>query len=190
MIFSNGDKIMFDSYSRKSAKQSQRGTTTVEFSVIAVLLLVILFGIIEYAMIFLQQHYVANAAREAVRIGVRANNYNTYNGTTLPNATVTTPVYDREAVVKNAAADYLDVFYNATVVRNGTSLRTRDQDGNLATDKDRVLTVTVTVENLFSSITPGLLRILGSSSASGPEYIGYSASMELEDPAEFDPANL
>ncbi len=177
----------------KDPNKSQRGASTVEFSIIAALLFVFLFGIIEYAMIFLQEHYVANAAREAVRIGVRANNYNYYKGTKLPNAGTVTVISDRQTVVKDTVADYLNVFYDANDARNGTSLVTRDQDGNLTTDKDRVLTVTVTVRNLFTSITPGLISLIsqsGSPGAGGPQYIGFSASMELEDPKEFDPTNL
>lgn len=180
----------------KVPNKSQRGASTVEFSVIAALLFVFLFGIIEYAMIFLQEHYVANAAREAVRIGVRANNYYCYKGTLLPTAgtgNTCNASNDRRDVVKNSVAEYLNVFYDANVARDGTSLLKKDLDGSLTTDKDRVLTVTVTVRNLFTSITPGLISLIsqsGSPGSGGPQYIGFSASMELEDPKEFDPTKV
>lgn len=183
--------MLIDVITNKQPNRLQRGTTTVEFSVIAALLLVILFGIIEYAMIFLQEHYVANAAREAVRIGVRANNYNYYKSSPLPNASTLTPVYDREVVVRDAVADYLNVLYDETEARTGTTLLTEDVDGDPTTDTDRALIVTVAVGNRFSSITPQLLNLLGSGGdVSGPVIISFSARMELEDPEEFDPLNL
>lgn len=176
----------------RQKKRDESGATSVEFAVVASLLLVILFGIIEYAMIFVQEHYVANAAREAVRIGVRANNYNGYKGVALP--TVNDGDYttsgDRELVIQDAVAEYLNVFYDEDESRLGTSVRTEDQDEDMATDTDRILIVTVEVDNLFTNITPRLLRSLNpNSDVSSPDTIRFSARMELEDPEEFDPDN-
>lgn len=165
--------------------KSQHGATSVEFSVIAALLLIILFGIIEYSFLFLQEHYVANAAREAVRIGVRANNYSGYNGIVLPTASVYNSASDRETIVKAAAAEYLNIFYDETDVRNGTTLRMVDT--NVGTDSGKILRVTVTVDNLMTNITPGLLRLLDpDSDTTNPSSITASAQMELEDQKEFD----
>ena len=102
---------MLQGFLHKSKTGSQHGATTVEFSVIAALLLVILFGIIEYAVLFLQEHYVANAAREAVRIGVRANNYDSYKNDFLPGSS--TKVSDRDTIVKSRVVNYLDTFFDA-----------------------------------------------------------------------------
>lgn len=174
-----------------SKKRNQRGATSVEFAVIAALLLIILFGIIEYAMLFLQEHYVANAAREAARIGIRANNYNGYKGRVLPTATTYTAAGDRELVVKEAVAEYLNTLYDENVARDGTTLLTEDRDGLPETDNDRSLIVTVEVNNLFTNLTPSLLNLLNNdSNASNPDFIRFSVRMELEDPEEFDPANL
>lgn len=173
------------------ACRKERGATTLEFAMIATLLLVFLFGIIEYTMIFVQEHYVANAAREAVRIGVRANNYNGYKGSVLPTASAYTTAGDRELVIKDSVAEYLNTFYDESASRVGTSVLTEDRDGDLATETDRVLIVTVEVDNLFTNITPRLLRAVDpASSAENPANIRFSAMMELEDPKEFDPANL
>lgn len=173
---------------RKYANNPQRGATTVEFSVIAALLLLILFGIIEYALLFMQEHYVTNAAREAVRIGVRANNYDLYNSVALPTAGPEPHVADRLIIVRNAAADYLNTFYDEDKVRNGTSMRMFDKDEDLSTESDRALVVTIEVENLFTNITPGLLSYFGSgASTKSPSKISASAQMELEDQEEFDP---
>lgn len=172
---------------RNTSNKSQRGATSVEFAVIAGLLLVFLFGIIEYAMLFLQEHYVANAAREAVRIGVRANNYSGYKGSRLPNVAVYNPASDRLTIVKDAAADYLSILYDEDDVRTGTTLLQVDPDGNLATDSDRTLVVTVQVKNFATNITPELLLLLNpDSNVENPSIISASAQMELEDQAEFD----
>lgn len=177
----------------KESGRHEKGATSVEFAVVATLLLIILFGIIEYAMIFVQEHYVANAAREAVRIGVRANNYNGYKGVDLP--TVSAGDYtasgDRELVIQDAVAEYLNVFYDEDDSRLGTTVLTEDVDGDMTTETDRILIVTVEVDNLFTNITPRLLRSLNpDSNVSSPDVIRFSVQMELEDPEEFDPANL
>lgn len=185
MIMARGDSTS------KASIRRERGATTVEFAVIAALVFVILFGIIEYAMLFLQEHYVANAAREGVRVGVRANNYSGYNGAVLPTAASYSADSDRETIVRDVVADYLNTFYDETEVRSGTTLVTADVDGDLTTDDDRVLIVTVTVDNLFSNLTPRLLKLLNSDSdVQSPDIIRFSARMQLEDPEEFDPANL
>ena len=45
-----------------------RGAAAVEFAVLIPLLMVIVFGIIEFGFIWLQSHYIANAAREGARV--------------------------------------------------------------------------------------------------------------------------
>ena len=185
--------MLHDAFTCNRSRQHEDGATSVEFAVVASLLFIILFGIIEYAMIFVQEHYVANAAREAVRIGVRANNYNGYKTRELPTVSAGdyTAAGDRELVVQNAVADYLNVLYDEDDARNGTSVLTEDLDGDLTTDTDRVLIVTVEVDNLMTNITPRLLRVFNpDSTVDSPDIIRFSAQMELEDPEEFDSTNL
>ncbi|NIR48766.1 pilus assembly protein, partial [candidate division KSB1 bacterium] len=50
-------------------KAKERGATVVEFAVLAALFLIIVFGLLEFGIIFFQKHYVAGAAREGVRLG-------------------------------------------------------------------------------------------------------------------------
>jgi Flp pilus assembly protein TadG len=64
---------------RHNLHLNQRGAVVIEFAVVVLLLLLILFGILEFSFTFLQHHFVANAAREGVRIGVRAQNYNCFD---------------------------------------------------------------------------------------------------------------
>lgn len=73
------DTKMRDPSRKRLAINNQRGATVIEFAVVVLLLVVILFGILELSFIFLQRHFVANAAREGLRIGIRANNFNCYD---------------------------------------------------------------------------------------------------------------
>jgi hypothetical protein len=49
-------------------RNSEKGAAVVEFTLLALLLLVFVFGIIEFGFIWLQSHYIANAAREGARV--------------------------------------------------------------------------------------------------------------------------
>jgi Flp pilus assembly protein TadG len=49
-------------------RNSEKGAAVVEFALLALLLLVFVFGIIEFGFIWMQSHYIANAAREGARV--------------------------------------------------------------------------------------------------------------------------
>lgn len=44
------------------------GAAAVEFAVLFLLLMIIVFGIIEFGFLWMQSHYIANAAREGARV--------------------------------------------------------------------------------------------------------------------------
>ena len=46
----------------------ESGSAAVEFAVLFLLLLIVMFGIIDLGIIWLQSHYIANAAREGARV--------------------------------------------------------------------------------------------------------------------------
>lgn len=50
-----------------SRLEAQRGSTTVEFAVSAILLLMVLFGIMQCSLLLYTYHTVSNAARQATR---------------------------------------------------------------------------------------------------------------------------
>ncbi len=54
----------------RKRRKGRRGAAVVEFAVVAPLLLLILFGIIEYGYIFMVRQTVIHAAREGCRIAV------------------------------------------------------------------------------------------------------------------------
>ncbi|MCK4507347.1 MAG: pilus assembly protein [Desulfuromonadales bacterium] len=50
--------------------QEERGATTVEFALVSILLLSIIFGIIELGVLTYDKHVLTNASREGARAGV------------------------------------------------------------------------------------------------------------------------
>jgi Flp pilus assembly protein TadG len=50
--------------------KNQRGTSAVEFAIILPLLVVFVFGIIEFGLVFYNKAMVTNASREAARAGI------------------------------------------------------------------------------------------------------------------------
>lgn len=145
-------------------KTSQEGTTSVEFAIVALLLLIIIFGIIEFALLFLQEHLVSNAAREALRVGVRANNYNCF---TSAGCNASNPVY-RAAAVNTRALEYLDVLYNTgsstLLICPGNPNRASDritvavcrEPNNVNAEKKKLI-VEVTAPNIFPQLLSGLI---------------------------------
>jgi hypothetical protein len=55
-------------------ENSQRGAALVEFAIIIPLLLVIVFGIIEFGLILYNKQVITNASREGARAGIVAKN--------------------------------------------------------------------------------------------------------------------
>jgi len=162
-------------------KNSERGATMVEFAVIAALVFVLIFGIMETALIFLQEHYVANAAREGLRIGVRANNYDCYKNVSGPGFSSCDS--DRSVQVNQSIEEYLATFYDPDQI----TINLQSVDLDPAADSVRpVLEVDVQTPNFFPAFVSGLLKLLKSDSdVNYPDTIAFSTRLEYEDPKEF-----
>jgi Flp pilus assembly protein TadG len=52
---------------KHSARHSERGTTLLEFALVAIVLFMLIFGIIDFSRALSAYHFVANAAREGTR---------------------------------------------------------------------------------------------------------------------------
>ena len=50
--------------------KNQNGATAVEFAVILPLLLLLIFGIIEFGLLLFNRHVITNSVREAARAGI------------------------------------------------------------------------------------------------------------------------
>lgn len=107
----------------KTMRHQRRGGAAIEFALVLIPLLYILFGIIEYGWVFFQQSNILAAAREGARYGVTFSQ----TDTPTPGSAATTRVQDVLAT------------YN---IDSGTASITAVQSG---TTPSEVLTVTVVV---------------------------------------------
>lgn len=55
----------------KAGGGNNRGAAVIEFAVLLPLLAILVFGILEFGFLWLQSHYIANAAREGARIAAK-----------------------------------------------------------------------------------------------------------------------
>jgi len=161
-------------------KNDQTGATAVEFAVVAAILFFILFGILEFGFIFMQEHYVANAAREGMRIGVRANNYNCFDNNPAADCTA-----DRQDAVVNAVRDYLSTLYGpANIIRPVAGTNDVNRDPTSLDADSKILSVTVEVNNFFPPILSSLATLIPGTGFVLPSTISYTAQGEYEDPSE------
>lgn len=156
---------------------NQRGAVVIEFAVVVLLLLLILFGILEFSFTFLQRHFVANAAREGVRIGVRAQNYNCFAEAGTP--CTGTKLSDRGEIIKNLLTDCDNGGYLCTLYKNDIVTDTVTPARIVNPDGTKTLTVTVTVPNFFPTLISGLVP-----GYQHPTTITYSASGNYENADE------
>jgi len=163
-------------------RNPERGATVVEFAVVASLLFLILLGVLEFGFFFLQEHFVANAAREGVRIGIRADNYDSIadsdpsspeivfsNNSQLSNCNGTS---DRAFKVDCRVRDYLETLYpdrNALVTLKVTT----DSDGS------KNLSVRVEEANFFPFLLTGFIPGFNL-----PERIAFTAAGGYENSEE------
>ncbi len=167
---------------RRQDKQSEKGATMVEFSIISALVLLLVFGIMEFALIFLQEHFVANAAREGLRIGVRANNYDCYKTVVGPGYDACT--FDRATQVNNAIESYLSSIYTPDDI----TINLQSLDIDATTEVRPVLEVNVQTPNFFPPLISSLANILpgiGGSNINNPETIAFTTRLEYEAPDEY-----
>ena len=81
--------------------RNQRGQSLVEFALILPLLLIVLFGIIEFSLILFDKAVITNASREGARAGT------VFRPTPISNA-------DIEAIVNNYLSTHLISFGSST----------------------------------------------------------------------------
>ena len=103
--------------------KSQKGATAVEFAIILPLLLLLIFGIIEFGLLLFNRHVITNAAREAARAGI------VVRIPRLSNAEI-------ETVARNYCEQYL-VTFGAGTLNIPLPLLREDESGNpLGMDED------------------------------------------------------
>ena len=147
---------------KKSRSTNENGATVVEFAVIVLLLLLIIFGILEFAFIFYQRHFIENAAREGMRVGIRADNYETYTET--PGCI---DKLNRYCAVELAVEDYLSTLYQPADIHPTKIEREGD-----------AIKVTVTVDNFFPQLLSGFIP------GFNQDVLTYSITGRYENPDE------
>lgn len=80
-----------------SGNKDRQGAAVVEFAVLLVFILLILAGVVEFGFLWLQSHYITNAAREGARVAAKTED-------------PINSVPDNDAV-KKAVTDYLTDLY-------------------------------------------------------------------------------
>ena len=68
----------------KSLRPNQNGAAVIEFAVLLLLLVPLLFGIIEFGFLWAQSHYLSQATREGARAGARIATYDSDFNITNP----------------------------------------------------------------------------------------------------------
>ena len=150
--------------------RQEQGATVVEFAVVVVPLLIIVFGIIEFGIIFMQIHLVENAAREGMRRGVVADTYNCWqSGDPVPEGQTCFP---RRQTVEQAVREYLASLYE----ENKISV---DVENSLTGDTKQ-LRVEVAVENFMPKILSALIPL----DSLRRETITYTVTGQYEDSNE------
>ena len=107
----------------RNLAQNEQGTTMVEFAIIVVVLLSIVFGIIEFGVLLFDQHVLTNASREGARAAIVTRVPPLPDRYTHPVTGVGQGVID---IVEKYCQQHLVTFGDSTlpttdVVRNGTS---------------------------------------------------------------------
>ena len=154
--------------------RGNRGAAAVEFAVLFVLLMVILFGIIEFGFIWMQSHYIANAAREGARVAAKGHNDSQVE-TTIK--TYLQGLYSEARVNGSGgyspptggccgSGDFIEVVISGPddgVVINVPEFAAEDAPNPKAVK----VTVTVQTAEVWDPILWDLLRLLPGSSSSG-----------------------
>jgi Flp pilus assembly protein TadG len=118
---------------------SQKGAAVVEFALLALLLLVFVFGIIEFGFIWLQSHYIGNAAREGARVASKTADVDP-SGPTLNNS----------AEVRAAVEDAIQEYLEGAVVYSAAKVNQCCNEGNF------IYIETPALETITGSTTPGI----------------------------------
>jgi hypothetical protein len=95
--------------------KNQKGATLVEFAIILPLLLLLIFGIIEFGLFLFNRHVITNAVREAARAGIVVRNPRLLDEKI-------------EDIVENYCKQYLVTFGEGTLKIPSSFLR-EDKDG-------------------------------------------------------------
>lgn len=78
----------------KPLRDNEQGAAVIEFAVLLLLLIPLIFGIIEFGFLWAQSHYLSQAAREGARAGARIAAYDSASNKIINPAEVKSAVED------------------------------------------------------------------------------------------------
>ena len=129
---------------KKSFLKCQRGASAVEFAIVLPLLLLFIFGIIEFGILFYNKAVITNASREGARTAI------------LYDMEGETPIYKTAADVQNVVLNYCSNFLINFSGSKTPSVDTTDPVVS-GTPPARYRTVTVTLDYNFF-VLPDILN--------------------------------
>lgn len=132
-------------YTARTIKNSQKGATMVEFAIIASLLFLLLFGIIEFGVFLYNKQVITNASREGARAGIISR---------IPRVSEE----EIRLVVNNYCQDHLVTFGDANDPETNIKIiRNNSNEGDpISFGDDLEVTVTFNYGYLFLHILPGI----------------------------------
>jgi Flp pilus assembly protein TadG len=131
-----------------AGKKGEKGASAVEFALVLPLLVIFVFGIIEFGLLLYNKQVITNASREGARAGIVSQ---------TPRVTVA----EMQTVVQNYAVPHL-VTFTGGVVLPTTTVQNNTSGGNQCVSFSDNLTVTVTYPYTFLALS-NLMNLLGPS---------------------------
>ena len=166
-VWNQAQKNMLKELKKDILLKSQKGATAVEFAIILPLLLLLIFGIIEFGLFLFNRHVITNAAREAARAGI------VVRIPRLSNAEI-------ETIARNYCEQYL-VTFGAGTLNIPLPLLREDESGNpLGMDPDGNPKLGVFGDVLIVRATYQYDWLFLSTVGLGPKTIQTIARMKME----------
>jgi Flp pilus assembly protein TadG len=130
--------------------QNQTGAAVVEFAILLFLVLILLAGIFEFGFLWLQNNYIANAAREGARVAAKAES-------TPTDVQDAVKDYLRGIYSDSLVADCCDTDNFLAIVYDPDAYPSVDADGT--TVYTREVTVTVQTARIWDPLLWNLINI-------------------------------
>ena len=155
--------------------KSEKGVSAVEFALIAPLLFVLTFGIIEFGILLFDKAVVTNASREGARAAIVHHEVDNGNGTTSYDPVSISQINE---VVANYTDEYL-INLGGTSTLDPPSIVYEDSEGGATVESGGYVTVTVTYSYDFL-VFPNLTALLGSGTFDGTIDLVGTTVMRME----------
>jgi Flp pilus assembly protein TadG len=146
-------------HNRKVGTAKQRGTATLEFALVGVLLFTICFGAVEGGYYFYCKNMMEGAAREGCRAGIVAGATTTTMNSTIEYQLQIAGLVPSGTTVTSSGNTYLIGNYTVEYFDNNTSTPTTNP-GNIVTGDNLIVQITATWGTIGSGFRP--MQLIGS----------------------------